>query len=168
MKHLLRKLVVALGLAAFCTAPYAVFDPVNDDTDLFRNNPNIPSERPNVLIILDNSANWSSGGKFDAEKLALVNTFNGLDSSFNVGLMIMTQGGSCASGSTNGGYVRFGIRQLTPTNQAALASVIGGFTAASCGAGGDQGSAAAAGQAMYEAYAYFAGLTSRSGVLQSK
>src|SRR5436190_14807413 len=105
--HILKKLLLAIGLLAFCTAPFAVFDPVNDDTDLFRNNPNIPAERPNVLIILDNTANWSVGSpsKFDVEKIALVNTFNGLDASFNVGMMIFTQGGSaCATGSTNGSY----------------------------------------------------------------
>ena len=104
MKSLLAKLLLALGLAAFSVAPFAVFDPVNDDTDLFRNNPHIPSERPNVLIILDNSANWTAN--FTAEKAALVTLVNGdgvansgnttgLDSSFNVGLMIMGQGGGC-------------------------------------------------------------------------
>src|SRR5512138_3493717 len=101
MKRLLKKLLLAASLLALCGAPYAVFDPVNDDTDLFRNNPNIPSERPNVLIILDNTANWSSGGKFAAEKTALVSVVSGLDSSFNVGMMIFTQGGQCTTANVN-------------------------------------------------------------------
>ena len=53
------KLVLALLLSV---APLAMgaFDPVNDDTDIFLANPNITSERPNVLIILDNTANWNT------------------------------------------------------------------------------------------------------------
>ncbi len=168
MKHAFKKLLLALGLTAFCAAPFAVFDPVNDDTDLFRNNPNIPAERPNVLILLDNTANWSSGGRFAAEKTALINTVAALDSSFNVGIMIFTQGGSCTTVTVNGGYVRFGVRQLTTANKAALTSVVNSFTDAACGAGGDQGSLAFGGQAMHEAYLYFAGLTSRSGITQVK
>ena len=39
----------------------SAFDPVNDDTDIFLANPNITAERPNVLIILDNTANWNTG-----------------------------------------------------------------------------------------------------------
>jgi Tfp pilus tip-associated adhesin PilY1 len=172
MRPALKKYLLALGLMAVCASPFAVFDPVNDDTDLFRNNPNIPAERPNVLILLDNTANWSSGDKFSSEKTALVNTVAALDSSFNVGLMIFTQGGNCATSSTNGGYVRFGIRQLTTANKAALTQVVNDFTDAACGGGpptlGDQGSAAAAGQALHEAYLYFSGLTSRTGILQVK
>ena len=171
MKHWLKKLLLALSLLAFCSAPYAVFDPVNDDTDLFRNNPNIPSERPNVLIILDNTANWSSGGKFSAEKIALVSVVGGLDSSFNVGMMIFTQGGQCTTANVNGGYVRFGIRQMTSANKTGLTTVVNSFADASCNnvlTGGDQGSSAAGAQAMHEAYLYFAGLTSRSGITQER
>jgi Tfp pilus tip-associated adhesin PilY1 len=168
MKHAFKKLLLALGLAAFCASPFAVFDPVNDDTDLFRNNPNIPAERPNVLIILDNSANWSSGTKFANEKTALVNTVAALDDSYNVGLMIFTQGGSCQTSNIDGGYVRFGIRQMTPTNKAALTTIVTGFADAACGPGGDQGSAAVGGQSMHEAYLYFGGKTSRSGITQTK
>src|SRR5260221_14422377 len=93
MKRIFQKVLIALALGTACATPFAVFDPVNDDSDLFRNNPNIPAERPNVLIILDNTANWSSGSKFTSEKAALVTTVAALDSSFNVGLMIMNQGG---------------------------------------------------------------------------
>ena len=37
----------------------AAFDPVNDDTDIFLANPSNPAVRPNVLIVLDNTANWN-------------------------------------------------------------------------------------------------------------
>ena len=180
--HSLRKLrfvsyLVSLALI-FPVAPvYGAFDPVNDDTDLFRNNPNIPSERPNVLIILDNSANWSSGGKFLAEKTALINTVAALDSSYNVGLGIMGQGGQCKTANVDGLYIRFGIRQMTPTNKAALQALIGstastGFIDSACASSGslagDQGSNTTGGQSMHEAYLYFSGLTSRAGITQAK
>ena len=37
----------------------ALVGQVNDDTDLFLVNPSLPAQRPNVLIIWDNTANWS-------------------------------------------------------------------------------------------------------------
>ena len=81
-------------------------------------------------------------------------------------LMIFTQGGSCTTANVDGGYVRYGIRQLTATNKSALNSIITGFSDNPCGQGGDQGSSAVGGQAMHEAYLYFAGKTSRSGITQ--
>src|SRR3954470_3571882 len=118
MKKIFSKFVVAVTLLAFSTPPYAVFDPVNDDTDLFRNNPNIPAERPNVLIILDNTANWNSA--FTNEKSALVSVVNSLDSAFNLGLMMFPETGG-GNDSIDGGYVKFGMRQMTSTNKTALA-----------------------------------------------
>ena len=119
MKTTLKRLLLALAIAVPAIA-LAVFDPVNDDTDLFRNNPNIPSERPNVLIILDNTANWNQ--PFTNEKSALVSTVNGLDSSFNVGLMMFPETGN-PNDNIDGGYVRFGMRQMTTANKTALASM---------------------------------------------
>jgi len=117
MRKILSKLAFFLATAGFCAGAAAVFDPVNDDTDLFRNNPNIPSERPNVLIILDNTANWNTA--FTNEKSALVSVFNSLDSSFNLGLMMFPETGG-GNDSIDGGYVRFGMRQMTTNNKSAL------------------------------------------------
>jgi hypothetical protein len=38
---------------------WAAFDPVNDDTDIFLANPAFTATRPNVLLFVDNTANWS-------------------------------------------------------------------------------------------------------------
>src|SRR5438309_11777867 len=58
MKKLLSLLASLLLVSA---APaMAAIDLVGDDTDLFTVNPNIPSQIPNVLIILDNTSNWAS------------------------------------------------------------------------------------------------------------
>src|SRR3954469_9131364 len=84
------------------------FDPVNDDTDIFLANPNITSERPNVLIILDNTANWKTA--FTKEKNALGQVVNGLSDQYNVGLMMFPETGN-PNDNVDGGYVKFHVRQ---------------------------------------------------------
>ena len=46
-----------------------------DDTDIFNTAPSLSTSRPNVLIVLDSSANWSASfgaaKKFNAEVAAL-------------------------------------------------------------------------------------------------
>src|SRR5438045_7300477 len=115
------RLLRACAAAALLVVPHAgwaVFDPVNDDTDIFLANPSFNAQRPNVLIILDNTANWNQ--PFTAEKTALVNVVNSLSSDFNVGLMMFTETGGGNTGN-DGAYVRFGIRQMTAANKAILA-----------------------------------------------
>ena len=87
--HILLNACLALLLCV--TAALSAFDPVNDDTDIFLANPNITAERPNVLIILDNTANWNQ--PFINEKNALVQVVNGLTDQYNVGLMMMVETG---------------------------------------------------------------------------
>src|SRR6185312_4854761 len=52
-------LVLAAGLGGVALGAGTNIDLVGDDTDLFTTNPSIPAQVPNVLIVLDNSANWS-------------------------------------------------------------------------------------------------------------
>lgn len=54
-----RGIFLSLLLCASTTS-FAQVDLVGDDTDLFTINPNISSQVPNVLIILDNTSNWAS------------------------------------------------------------------------------------------------------------
>ena len=90
---------VALGLLLTIAGPVAVaaFDPVNDDTDIFLADPSFSAERPNVLIILDNTANWNQ--PFTAEKTALVNVVGTLGDGLNVGLGMFTETGGGNSGN---------------------------------------------------------------------
>ena len=74
------------GILTLAAPGFAAYDPVNDDTDIFLSNPNVPGERPNILIVIDNTANWSNA--FTNEKAALVSTINGLDDRYNIGLML--------------------------------------------------------------------------------
>ena len=84
-KHLFRVLLAALALL--------VHLPGNaEDIDLFVGIPPSTTDVPNVLIILDNTANWNQ--PFTVEKAALVSVFNGLTlNKFRVGVMMFTETG---------------------------------------------------------------------------
>jgi type IV pilus assembly protein PilY1 len=132
-----------------------------DDTDIFLSNPAITGTRPNVLIILDNSANWgaslAAGTKFDAEVAALNTVLGGLDDGkFNVGLMLF--------GETGGGnkdpvtsYMRYAVRTMNAINSANLRSLIEGLKPS--GPASDKGSNAPYGLGLWEAFKYFGGGT---------
>ena len=161
----MKKTFIALTLACsvatvWSTATQAAFDPVNDDTDLFLANPAYASQRPNVLIFLDNTANWNS--RFDNEKLALSKVFTNLSDKFNVGLMMYTETGS-GNGGPDGGYVRAAVRQMTPVNRLSMAALITSFDK-----NADKGNNATVSLAMHEIYAYFAGVTARSGIKKKR
>ena len=150
IKDLLKFLLAVLMLGT--TIALAAIDPVNDDTDIFLANPTYPAERPNVLIVLDNTANWNT--PFDNEKAALVQVVNSLSDQFNLGLMMFPETGG-ANDTVDGGYVRFHVRQTTLQNRTALASLLNNLDKL-----GDKGNNATTGLALHEAYLYFAGKTS--------
>jgi Tfp pilus tip-associated adhesin PilY1 len=141
--------ILCLTLALFGASASA------EDTDIFTVNKAITSERPNVLIMQDNSANWNS--IFAAEKSALVSTVTGLDDRFNVGLMSFVETGG---GNTNvdGSYIRAAVRRMTDTNKAALANLVNNFDILA-----DKSNNAVYGLAMAEVYRYFGGLNATTG-----
>ncbi|MBF0437720.1 MAG: hypothetical protein HQL93_01225 [Magnetococcales bacterium] len=148
-------------ILCLCLTPvgtnHAAFDPVNDDTDLFLSNPNVTADRPNVLIILDNTANWNQA--FVNEKAALVSVVSNLSDAFNVGLQLFPETGN-PNDNVDGGYIRFAIRQMTTTpknNKNTLANLVNALDIRD-----DKGNNATTGLTMYEAYLYFAGLASRA------
>src|SRR5438105_1349679 len=154
------RLVVATTLTAVPQLGWTVFDPANDDTDIFLANPAITAERPNVLIFVDNTANWST--PFDTEKAALVSVVNSLTDNFNVGTMMFVETGN-PNDNVDGAYVRFGIRQMTTTNKSALAGMVNALDKT-----GDKGNNATMSLAMLEIYRYFAGVASYSGYGKAK
>lgn len=105
-----------------------------EDIDLFvGSTTSTAANRPNVLIIIDNSANWSAADQGwpnnekqgQSELRSLSKVVGELNDGLNLGLMLFTPG----SGSNkDGGYVRFGINQMTVTNKAALQELIGTST----------------------------------------
>ena len=79
---------------------------VAEDIDLFLGVPPTTGGKPNVLVILDNTANWNTA--FENERKALADTFRAMDpNDFNVGLMMFGE-------SPDLGYVRAAIRPGPP------------------------------------------------------
>src|SRR5690349_1451639 len=137
---------------------------INQDIDLFLINPAVAADRPNVLIIWDNTANWGQQvthqTAYSIERQALSQVVSALNDDFNVGLMLFTESGN---GTPKGAYMRFGVRQSTALNKTALAGLINGLDV-----NADKGSAADYAKAMYEAYLYFGGKSAYVGQFQPK
>ena len=121
-----------------------------EDIDLFVGAPPTASDVPNVLIILDNTANWNNA--FTNEMASLVSIFNNLPANkFRVGLMLFSETGGGNSGN-DGGYVRAAVRMLDPATKTKYAALINGLSKL-----GDKSNGGKAGKAMEEAYLYLTG-----------
>ncbi|HEY5899153.1 MAG TPA: hypothetical protein VIV54_16420, partial [Burkholderiales bacterium] len=157
MNRLRKTLLAAIGILAMLVHPaHAVFDPVGEDTDIFLANPLYAATRPNVLLLLDNTANWNT--PFSAEKNALKTAVDTVfNDNFRVGLAFFPETGS-PNDSVDGAYVRFGVRTMDTTNKPVLKQMVDNLDQTS-----DKGNNATFSLMMYEAYAYFAGIDSRSG-----
>jgi type IV pilus assembly protein PilY1 len=117
-----------------------------EDIDLFAPLPRDESGRPNVLIILDNTANWNTA--FTNEINALVDTFDGLPlDEYNVGLMFF--------GAPETGYIRAAIRPMDETNRPLYSSMIANLHRTN-----DAGNARTLARTFSEAYRYLNGLDS--------
>ncbi|HET7090203.1 MAG TPA: hypothetical protein VFL17_16320, partial [Anaerolineae bacterium] len=161
LRNLLTSLASACALGASSSALGQFVDPVGDDTDIFLANPTIQATRPNVVILLDNTANWNT--PFATEKQALINITTSLvTDAFNLGLAMFVETGG-ANDNLDGAYMRFAVRQMTPTNKARFTAVVNGLDIL-----GDKSNNAVPGLAMGELYRYFAGLQAKSGLGKAK
>ncbi|HUP29611.1 MAG TPA: PilC/PilY family type IV pilus protein [Usitatibacter sp.] len=125
----MKKPILRLSLASTAIAA-ALCGPVGaEDIDLFVGT-NASATNPNVVIMIDNSANWDAnnqhwpfGKQGESELRALGRAATEVkDGSINLGLMLFTPG----VGSTpNGAYVRFHVSTLTPAIKTALQQQIG-------------------------------------------
>src|SRR6266849_6606667 len=152
----LAALVLVFGVAI--PRGFAAFDPIGEDIDIFLANPSFTAERPNVLFMVDNTANWNQA--FANEKSAMVTVVKSASSDFNFGLMLFNESGQP---NHHGAYVRFGIRQMNSVNKPALMTIINNFDQL-----GDKGNNNEVSEMMYEAYAYWAGITANLGFGQAK
>ncbi|MGH8690777.1 MAG: hypothetical protein ACREUS_07090 [Burkholderiales bacterium] len=160
MRKLLASFAGACALA-YGGSALPQFDPVGDDTDIFLANPLLTATRPNVLFFVDNTANWNTA--FAIEKQALINTVNSLvTDAFNVGMALFVETGS-PNDNIDGAYIRFALRQMTPTNKARFTSMIYALDNL-----GDKGNNATYSLAMDEMFRYFSGRDSYSGFGKAK
>lgn len=102
------------------------------DIDLFTNNPNSSADNPNILFVLDNTANWSGndqkfpGGKQGVAELQSIKIALGAlgakGANINVGIMAFPAG-ETGSG-THGGYIRSAVRPMAPANFATFSALL--------------------------------------------
>lgn len=174
MKTSMRKLLLAAGLLLTSLLAHPAIDLVNDDTDIFMVNPAISAARPNVLLMIDNSANWnqadSPNNKRYTELSAIHTVVDGLTDQFNLGMMLWNEDpGVSPAGSA---YLRFGIRQMTgsladtTSNKGRLGALVARLRDESLTAAKSDEQASSSfvyGYGFYEAYRYFRGQASSPG-----
>lgn len=156
MKFRYRKLLGAALFAGALVSPQLHAD----DIDLYTGGEAATGAAANVLIVLDNSTNWASaaqhwptGKQGESELEALSEILSTLGDSINVGLLM-------AAGS-NGGYVRFAVREMNTTNKTALTGMLNTMVA-NFGGDGDNDDKVNAASIVYDhmmnaAYRYFNG-----------
>jgi type IV pilus assembly protein PilY1 len=147
-------------LAILATAFLAVNAARAEDIDVFSGTPG--SGLPNVLFIVDNTANWNQAFTNEMAALSTVikdpNLVN-VDGSakFNVGIMLATETGN-PNNNVSGGYIRAAIRPLTSANAALYATMIKNFDKLN-----DKGNSGFSALEMAEAYYYFTGSAPYAG-----
>ncbi|MGH2668922.1 MAG: hypothetical protein ACRDH5_07360, partial [bacterium] len=117
-------LLAAFGLV-FCS-----FQASPEDIDIFSVDEDSTVNNPNVLFVIDNSANWSRasqqwpGGEDQgqSEVDAIKTVLQDLDDSINVGLMEFITEGPAAS--QDSAYLRYHIRPMTQANKTALSTIL--------------------------------------------
>ncbi|MBD9679730.1 pilus assembly protein PilY [Pseudomonas sp. PDM18] len=130
-----------------------------EDIDLFVGTPPNAADAPNVLIIMDNTANWNK--QFPSEQAALYSLIGALpENKFRVGLMMFSETGSPNS-NVGGGYVRAAIRLMDASSKTKYQALVNSISTS--GSTKDAGNAGNASLVMAEAWAYYSGGTPYSG-----
>lgn len=129
-----------------------------EDIDIYTGAPTSP---PNVLIIVDNTANWNTA--FESEMAALASTFAALpENKFRVGIMLFTETGK-VDNNVNGGYVRGAIRLMDANSKGKYEALIKSFDKIA-----DKGNGGVSSLVMAEAYRYLIGGSPYAGNSKGK
>jgi len=147
---------LAVALLAISAAASA------EDIDLFMGVPPPTSaELPNVLIVIDNTANWSTA--FTAEMAALASTVSGLEANkIRLGFMMYSESGG-ANKNPDGAYVRAGVRTMTTTTKPLFEALVNSFHVTA-----DKSNNGKLGLTMSEVERYFSGGTAYAGANKVK
>jgi len=131
------------------------------DIDLYVNTASATSQLPNVLIVIDNTANWNDA--FTAEMNALASVVASLPvDRFRLGFMMYTETGS-GNSNPDGAYVRAAVRTLSATNKTLYQNLVNSFDVTN-----DKTNNGKLGLAMSEVNRYFAGLAAYAGHNKAK
>lgn len=133
-----------------------------EDIDIFVGDSGGSADRPNVLIVLDNTSNWARqsqqwpGGlqQGQAEVRAIKTVLNSIGTDINVGVMeYVTEG----TANDNGGFVRYHIRQMTAANKTALGAQMDMIFGDINGPQEKRNANTPYGNLFYDVYNYFSG-----------
>lgn len=151
------KLVRRLAISLLFAMPLAHAE----DIDLFTGVDAANSGLPNVLIVIDNTANWSTA--FTAEMAALASTVSGLENDeFRIGFMMYSETGS-GNGSPDGAYVRAAVRTMSAANKTLYQNLVLSF-----GSNADKSNNGKLGLTMSEVNRYFSSGTAYAGANKQK
>jgi type IV pilus assembly protein PilY1 len=118
-----------------------------EDIDLFTGYNQTVTEAPNVLFVLDNTANWNQ--PFAAEMTALAKALESLPANkFRVGLMMFSETGD-GNSSADGGYVRAAVRLLDDGTKVKYGALVRNLDKLA-----DKSNGGKAGKTMAEVYRY--------------
>lgn len=144
MKQRLLHIAATASILVFHTSASA------EDIDLFVGATPGVNEVPNVLFIVDNTANWNQA--FENEISALSNTLASLPANkFRIGIMFSAETGGL-NNNTDGGYVRAAMRLMDPDGKTKYQALVSSLNKLS-----DKGNGGASSLVMAEAYRYFSG-----------
>ena len=166
----------AAALAVLATATFAPGAHA-EDIDLFvANQLQDSASAPNLMILLDNSSNWSReaqkwpGGDQGAAELQSLRTLLASPINANVGVGMYTAVGNPTE---LGGYVRFGLRDMGGSsagiaNRAALSNILGLIRGNINDSKEKVNDSTGEAAALYEMYKYYKGLTPFRGAYNSR
>lgn len=138
-----------------------------EDIDLFVGvPPGAADDLPNVLFVVDNTANWGNGNTpqpFTNLMSALSTTFNDLPvDKFRVGVMLFNETGN-PNNNVKGGYVRAAVRTMNESRRITYRDMINSLDPTA-----DKGNAAIGSLVMAEAWYYFSGAAPYAGNYKAK
>jgi hypothetical protein len=172
MKFFSKSALLALSLGS--AALLASIPTTAEDIDIFVGASTGAAGAPNILIVLDNTSNWSRqsqqwpGGvtQGQSEANAIKTVIQTLGSDVNIGLMEFVTGGTA---NDNGGFIRQAIAPMNDANKAAFSNKLTTIYNNITSPDEKRNANTPYGNLMYDAYNYFAGGPSYSpnGVLAS-
>ena len=133
-----------------------------DDIDIFTGASAGTNVNPRILIVLDNTSNWSRqsqkwpGGltQGQSEASAIKSVLTDLDGTVSLGLMEFVTGGNA---NDDGGFIRSAVRPMTTANKTSFSTQLDMIYNNITSPDEKRNSNTPYGNLMYDAYNYFAG-----------
>ena len=147
---IMKKSLLVIVLFGICSASFS------EDIDLFTGVNAQNQDAPNVLFLIDNTANWNNA--FVNEMAALKKVVSQIETDkFNFGFMMFTESGG-GNGNPDGGYLRAALRNMDSTNKQLYLELVNSFHKLD-----DKSNGGKLGVTMAEAYYYFSGDNAYAG-----